>query len=176
MILRQGPHHLQYSFRGVLLQVDDDPRLTAKFPGRAANADSRPDSIHIGEAVAHDIDILGIGNQLAQRVRHDPGLDLGAFFGGFGSAAVELKIAAAPPHHRLITAAAEGHFQRQTGVFVQLRDTAGLPPNADGERWMSPLSRLDIPYGVQNRELFLHKMGEILLFKNKQIMIPFGLD
>ena len=39
------------------------------------------------------------------------------------------------PHHRLIAAPAQCHFQRELGVFVQLRDTGRILADADVSAW-----------------------------------------
>ena len=175
LILRQGVQPFQHGSGGIVIRVDDDVRLLAPLPGGAANACRRAHSVHIREGVAHDVDLACIGDQLPEGVGHDPRLHLGALFRGFGTAAVKREIHLIP-HHRLIAAPAQRHFQRQLGVFVQLRDAGGVHAHADGQGGMNVLRHLDAADGIQNGELFLHKVLEILFFKEKQVMIPVGFQ
>lgn len=64
------------------------------------------------------------------------------------------------------------HFQRELGVFVQLRDTGRILADADGQGWVDILRHADRPDSVQNGELFVYKMLKILFFKQEQVMVP----
>ena len=108
--------------------------------------------------------ITAVHRRLPQSVSHNPGLSLVSFFNSLELPSV-IFYPAAFPNHRLIAAPAQSHFQRELGVFVQLRDTGRILTDADGQGWVDILRHADRPDGVQNGELFVHKMLEILFFK-----------
>ena len=156
--------------RGVL-PVNDDPGLLSPFPGGAANTRGSAHGIHIRKGVAHDVDLSRVRDQLSESVGHHTGFHFGPLLRGLGAAAVEGEVHLIP-HHRLIAAPAQCHFQRELGVFVQLRDAGRILADADGQGGVDILRHADRPDSVQNRKLFIHKMLEILFLKQKQIMIP----
>ena len=124
--------------------------------------------------MAHDIDLRGVGHQLVQGAGHDPGLHLGALFRGLAAAAVELEVHL-PPDHRLVAAPAQGHVQAEAGVLVQLRHGVGVLADADGEGGRH-IPHLDLPDGVQDGELLLHKVVVVALLKYKEVVVPLGLQ
>ena len=120
--------------------------------------------------MAHDVNVAGVLDQLPQGVGHHPGLDLGALFRGFGAATVELEVVAVL-HHRLIAAAAQGHLQRQIGVFEQRVKAVAVPAQTDGQRGVDPTA-FDGAHCVQHLKLLFGKDGKVLLLHDKQIPVP----
>ena len=175
LVLRQGTQLLQHRLGGVTLQIDDHLSFLAPLPGNAAKARRGAHGIHVGKAVTHNIDLSGIGHQLAEGVGHDPGLDLGALLRGLAAAAIELEIHLSPDH-RLVAAPAEGHLQGQIGVFIEFLHAVGTAADADGERGMDALAHLDVPDGIQNGEFLLHKVLIVLFLEQEQIAVPLGLQ
>ena len=156
--------------RGVL-PVNDDPCLLSPLPGGAADTRGSAHGVHIRKGMAHDVDLSRVCDQLPEGVGHHAGFHFGPLLRGLGTAAVEGEVHLIP-HHRLIAAPAQCHFQRELGVFVQLRDTGRILADADGQGWVDILRHADRPDGVQNGELFVYKMLKILFFKQEQVMVP----
>ena len=175
LILRQCPEHGQHGLGGVLLRLNDDLGSPAQLPGGAANAHGGAHRVHVGEAVAHDVDVLGVRQKLSQSVGHDPGLDLGALFRGLGPSAVEGEVRL-PPDHCLVAAPAQGHLQGKGGVLVERRDAVRLPAQADGEGGVSALAHLDVPHGVQYGEFLLHEVIVVPLLEEEEVVVPLGFD
>ena len=111
-VFRLLPKAAEDGVGGVILGINDDLAGLAPLAGDAAHAHRRAERVHVGVLVTHDVDLLGIVDQLAQRVRHDAGFDLGAFLRGLAAPAVELEVHTILDH-RLIAAAGERHFQSQ---------------------------------------------------------------
>ena len=155
---------------GVVLGVDDDLALLAPFAGDAAHAHGRADGVHVRVLVAHDIYLLGVVDQLAQRVGHDPGLHLCPLLRGLAEPAVELEVYPVL-HHGLIAAAAERHLQRQRGVLEQLVEAVLIPSHADGQRGGHALSGLHLPHLLQHVELAFGVAAVVLLLEHKQIPV-----
>ena len=175
LILRQAAQHSKHGLGGVFLQVDDNLGPPAELPGGAAHAHGGAHRVHVSKAVAHDVDVRGVRQQFPQGVGHDPGFHLGALFRGLGPSAVKGKICSAP-NHRLVAPPAQGHLQGKGGIFIQRRDAVRLPAQADGESGVAPLPHLDVPHGVQDRKLLLHKMAVISLLKQEEVMVPLCFD
>ena len=125
--------------------------------------------------MAHDVDLSRVCDQLPEGVGHHAGFHFGPLLRGLGTAAVEGEIHLVP-HHRLVAAPAQSHFQRQLGVFIQLRDAGRILADADGQRGVDVLRHPDGPDGVQNGELLIHKVLEILLLKEEEIMAAVGFQ
>ena len=174
-VLRQLPQLRQHQLGGVVVLVDDDLGLAPPLPGDAHKARRRAQGVHVGVAVAHDVDLLGVLHQLAQGVGHDPGLDLGPLLRGLGPPAVEGEVLPRP-HHGLVAAPGEGHLQGEVRPLIELRYAVRVLPHADGEGGVQALRHLHSPDGVQHRELLGGKMLKVLLLKEEEVVVPLGLD
>ena len=173
-ILRQRLELGQNRSGGVVLQINDHLGPLAVLAGNAVEPRLGAYGIHVRKAVAHDIDLGRVGHQLVQGAGHDPGLHLGALFRGLAAAAVELEVHLSPDH-RLVSAPAEGHLQAETGVAVQLRHSVGILANADGEGG-AHIPHLDLPNGIQDGELLLHKVVVVAFLKDEEVVVPLRLQ
>ena len=72
LILRQGLQAAQHRMGGVILRIDDDAALLAPFADDGAHACGGAQCVHIRIAVTHDVDLLGLVDELRQRIGHDP--------------------------------------------------------------------------------------------------------
>ena len=169
-ILRLGLHPPDQRVSCVVLRINDDLTLLAPLPGDAAHAHGRAHGVHIRVLVAHDVYLLGVVDQLAQRVGHDPGLHLCPLLRGLAAPAVELEVHPVL-HHGLIAAAAEGHLQCQRGVLEQLVKAVLIPAHADGQRGVHALAGLHLPHPLQHVELSLGVAAVVLLLEHEQIPV-----
>ena len=169
-VLRLGLHPPDQRMGCVILRVNDDLALLPPLPGDAAHAHGRAHGVHVRVLVTHDIYLLGVVDQLAQRVGHDPGLHLCPLLRGLAAPAVELEVYPVL-HHGLIAAAAEGHLQRQRGVLEQLVKAVLLPAHADGQRGGHTLAGLHLPHLLQHVEFLLGVAAVVLLLEHEQIPV-----
>ena len=72
LILRQGLQAAQHRMGGVILRIDDDAALLATFADDGAHSCGGAQCVHIRIAVAHDVDLLGLVDELRQCIGHDP--------------------------------------------------------------------------------------------------------
>ena len=174
-VLRRGFQPPQHLMGGVFLAVNNDLGFLAPLAGGAGNTCGGADGVHIRIAVTHDIDLRGVIHQLPQGIGHHAGLHLRPLLRSLGAAAVELEIHLIA-HDRLIAAAAEGHFQRELRVLIQLRQCLGILTHADGKGRMEALAHFNAPHSIQNRKFPIHELLIVLLFKNIEVAVPLGLD
>ena len=102
-------------------------------PGDAPHAHRRADGVEVGVLMAHDKDLTGIGDQLAEGVGHHAGLDLCARFDLRAAPAEKFKVELVF-HDRLIAAARERHILGERGEGIVLVIARAVESDADA--WM----------------------------------------
>ena len=171
LVLRQAGQLAHQGPGVVALQVDDDLGPLPPLPGRAAHARRRAHRVHVRVLVAHDVDLTGVGDELAQGLGHNPALYLGPLLCGLGPAAVELEVQAVL-HHGLIAAPAQAHLdgllRPAEGVLVAV----AVPAHADGQGGADPVLADHLMDGLQYGELLLHDPLEELLVADEEIAVP----
>ena len=170
LILRQRGKALEDRAGGIVVHVNDDLRLLAALARDAAHARRRADGVEVGVLMAHDKDLTGIGDQLAEGVGHHAGLDLRALFGGLRLAAVELKIEAVA-HDDLIAAARERHLDGQARVLEKRLVIVRVLADADGERRGDAVLGDNGAHRVEHAELALEQRIVMLFRQQQQIAV-----
>ena len=141
------------------------------FSGNGAHAGYGPQYVQVGVFVPHHNDLVGAGQQLGQGGGHHAALDLGPALGLFRAAAEEGKVVAVFDHH-LVAAPAEGHVQRQGGVFVELPGGLPVAAEADGEGGGDPVGALHLADLIQQGELLPAEDLELRGLHQQQIVVP----
>ena len=171
LILRRLTELAHHISGGIVARFPDDAGLYAPLPGDGAHPGTGADAVQVREFMAHDKDIRGVGNELAQCIGHDTALHLGALLHLLAAAAVEFEVEFVF-HHGLVAAPGEGHLDGERGILQQFLKTGGVFPHADGERGGHAAGAGNIVYGVEYIEFGLLKMLEIALFKEEEIAVP----
>ena len=175
LVLRHLGELLRHVGGGVGAPLLDDADGDPLLPGDGAHTGAGADAVQVGELVAHDKDIGGVGDELGQGIGHDPALDLGALFHLLVPAAVELEVEFVL-HHRLVAAPGEGHLDGEGGVLEELVEAGGVLAHADGQCGGHRASGGDVVDGVQHVELGLLEPLEVALLKNKEVAVPVVTD
>ena len=152
---------------GIVLRIHDDLYALAFLAGNAADACRRTQTVHVGILVAHDIDLLGIVDQLAQRIGHHAGFHLRALLRGLGAPAVKVEIQPVLDHG-LVTAAGQRHFQCHGGILEQLLKAVAVAADTDGQRGRHALTGHHLAHTLQKVEAFFGIAGIVLFLKNEQ--------
>ena len=152
-------------------RIPDDVGGHPVFPAQGAHTGGGAQRVVVRGLVAHNKDLRGIGNQGGEGVGHDTAFHLCALFRLFGAAAVKLK-SKLVADHRLIAAPGQGHVDGQVGKVEQLLVAVPVLADADGQGGIDAAGVDHLVDGIQNVKLGLHKAGQILFFKNKEIALP----
>ena len=144
--------------------------LHAFFAAHAEDAQCCADGIQIRIFMAHDQHAAALTDQLHQGVGGHAGTDLAALLRFFIAAAVEIKIQPVL-YHRLVTTAAQRHFDGQGGKPVALLKGLALYTQTEGDGCGQACRAGDCVDVLQNRELILDCPLQVLLFKNEQIAV-----
>ena len=171
LVLRHLGELLRHVGGGVGAPLLDDADGDPLLPGNGAHAGTGADAVQVGELVAHDKDVGGVGDELGQGVGHDPALDLGALFHLLVPAAVELEVELVL-HHRLVAAPGQRHLDGEGGVLEELVEAGGVLAHADGQCGGHRAGGGDVVDGVQHVELGLLEVLEIALLEEKEVAVP----
>ena len=171
LVLGQGLQLVRHDRGGVGPRLPDDVGLDPPLAGQGTHAGGSADAVKVGELVAGDEQSGGVGGQLAQGVGHDPALDLGALFGLLGPAAVELEVELVLDN-RLIAAPGQSHVDGQRGILEQLLEAVGILADADGHGGRDARLVVDGVDGIQYGELLLLELGQVLLLKDEEVVVP----
>ena len=122
--------------------------------------------------MAHNEPLAALPDQLHQRTRRDSGAHLAAMVGFFISAAVEVEIQTIL-YYRLVTAAAQSHFDGKGGKFIPLLIAFRIHAQAKGDGGRQAGGTCDLVDLLQKIKLIIDDMLQIPLFKNQQEAVLF---
>ena len=153
---RHGPHH--------------DIHLFAEMGRHPGHPHGRAQAVEVFAFVAHYQDIAGFLHQLADGMRHDPGLHAGALLHHLGLAAVELHVFV-DIDRRLVAAAAEGQIQTGLGLLSPLTHRRAVGGDADAQRDRNLVAGPQRPHFVENVEFLGDHPVQVRAGKNAHVGI-----
>ena len=122
--------------------------------------------------MAHHQDVVRLLDQFFQTIGFNPGLNLGALFGGFGFATIKGHFFILT-NHRLITTPGQGNIQGGMGQFLGFNNPQNTfrDSDADTEGNRHLFIIFNFPDLIQNFEILFLQSTDFSPFKNHQIAI-----
>ena len=170
VVLRHGLDLLDEPLGGIVLGVNDDPGGLLLLAAHTGHTQRRTHGIEIRVLVAHDVNIVGFGDELHHGVGIDTGADFAPVLHLLVAAAVEVEVQPILDD-RLVTAAAQAHLHRQGGKFVALLEGGAVHTQTKGDGGGDADGVGDAVDLLQNGEFARDGILQIPLFKDQQVAV-----